>query len=33
VLIFIINVRHSRTKLLLGIRDGVERCAWWSFSS
>jgi hypothetical protein len=33
VFIFIINVRHSRTKLLLSIRGGVERCAWFSFSS
>ena len=33
VLIFIINVRHSRTKLLLCIRDGVERCARYSFLS
>jgi hypothetical protein len=32
VFIFIINVRHSRTELLLCIRDGVERCARCSFS-
>jgi hypothetical protein len=31
VFIFIINVRRSRTELLLCVRDGVERCAWCSF--
>jgi hypothetical protein len=28
-----IHVRRSRTELVLWIHDGVERCAWCSFSS